>query len=342
MTYILGVKSPRFSAIISDTRVSRGDAVGPRQGANTVLKTGVLFPGCVFGLAGTAQPGNEFVQRARGELCRVADPEEGWREFDQLVRDYTFLGDESHSFSMLLSLRSSGRPQFFVLDSGKGLMPVDWLGEDCWVSLGSGRPILDPCVRERFLPDLNRLATEGFPFSAFPYVLCLRLTEMSQSLERDELESVGVGGVFHFVYQTPDCEGRQEPALHVICDAHPSTRRVFSWQYRVAFVGECLAVETLTPPEQNAADPSGEARTDLSFSSSLSPKEAGAGAEALMESIVREVEAQPFYYFCGVGFSNPRYRNFFLFDLSDGERYLWNRDGSVAAVWWNAICKNFE
>ena len=68
MTYILGVKQRGANAIISDLRVSRRTPDQTWWGANTALKSGKLFDGCMFGRAGNAEVSRDFIVAFKAEI----------------------------------------------------------------------------------------------------------------------------------------------------------------------------------------------------------------------------------------------------------------------------------
>lgn len=260
MTYIAAFARPGFNFIISDMRVTWG-LMGEKQSADTALKTGVLFPGCIFGLAGNAEEGRRFVLTAKRALTGTDTVPGFWMKFIGFVASYPFPMQDCDQFELLGSSRALGTPKLWHLNSGGGLQ---WIPEDQqWMSIGSGKSLLDPLIvgcasqAEQFLT-VSPQPSHRLSLQTYPFLLCLRLLARSQGLERNLLEDCGVGGCFHFLCQTSRGETRQPPALYVLCDADRRTNRVFLWLYRVAFAKGGLVVERFIPPGQALDAPDGK------------------------------------------------------------------------------------
>ena len=63
MTYIVGIRIPErnFLTIISDIMVTYQYSDGRIEKENNALKVGRLFDGCLYGLAGDATCGHDFL-----------------------------------------------------------------------------------------------------------------------------------------------------------------------------------------------------------------------------------------------------------------------------------------
>ena len=95
MTYVLGVRRGDVASIHSDSQLTQ---LTGEIGYESV-KNGILFPGCIFGLAGDWEPGLRFIETVRravehleiladkwsmfGRVCAAYDA--GQSEFDVLV-----------------------------------------------------------------------------------------------------------------------------------------------------------------------------------------------------------------------------------------------------------------
>lgn len=332
MTYIVGVSSMGASAIISDARTTRMEA-GAILGENNALKTGILFPGWIFGRAASARHSREFVQAAQAALLPRNATFVTWSELEQFAEEYAFPQMSSDRFQVLLSTRSSGERQFFLLDSQDGFHRCD----TGLITLGSGKKILDGFLNRELQPLLREV--EGVPHEKptkdelEAYLLCLLLTVLTQSFERSFLAKHRVGGVFSFVCQTDTEEHHQQPALYVLCDVREDRgeKYVYYWQYRVSLVRGALVVDKTTPPGQLRDHPMGLRRTEILLdTASLPPEEVARWTSAPLseESIAKldeELSHQPFYRFLGFGFTNPRYRKGYGFHLATGDDYLITR-----------------
>lgn len=248
MTYLIGARVGPTLVIISDTRVTYTS--GERTtGENVALKTGVLFPGCIFGREGNASSSGDFLTTVQKLVSPDAPVGENWERFSRCAHAYSFSREAKEQFRLLLASRNGGLPRMWMLDSVNGLVQVP--ADEALVTLGSGKDILDDYVQNECMPLLQAtVVTPKQRVLVGPYLLCLKLIEKTQSLERPQLEQHGVGGVFHFVYQTRAREGRQAPALYVLSDLDPSRRIAYGWMFRIAYVGSILVVESLTPPGQ--------------------------------------------------------------------------------------------
>ena len=333
MTYIVGLKTNGATAIISDTRQT-----GPEGGENVVLKTGTMFPGCIFGRAGSAEHSRDFVLRARHALLGDVPIPETWYRFKEFCDSYIF-PTGSDSFELILSTRSSGRPLLFRLDSDEGLSPVD---EEI-VTIGSGKAILDDFVLGASLPLIKQArAVQRLPIAAGPYILCFLLTLTSRGLEQTVLEDHGVGGVFHFTYQTADSDGRQRPAVYILPVPDFATNNIYHWIYRVAFAQDGLFVHTLIPPGVRVDAPNGLEQPIylLSEASGRLPTDRES-LRRLRREIQSEIDSQPYYWFCGVGAPDPTVRGALFFHVKPAEDYLVDKDGNFSPLFAQVMLRMF-
>lgn len=316
MTYVIGLESHGMTSIISDARVTR-KGQSKSWGENVVLKTGLLFPGCIFGRVGNAKESKEFILKTKYSLTPTNTVEGFWHEFERIVDGYNFPKSNDAGFKLLLSTRHSGKPEFYLLDSRDGLSRLD----KSLVTFGSGKAILDDLIQRDYAMRIREI-TEALSGPSFqdelpPYLLCLWLTELSQSAQGVKIERHGVGGVFHFVFQTDKSEHTQKPSLYVLADAEVRLRTIYYWQYRVCFVNHWLVIDALIPPGRSPDFPRGtQDRIALLDEASLPPKEVGEWNpqelyKHLQDNIESELEQQPFYFFCGIGYTNPKHRRGF-------------------------------
>src|SRR5688500_1135790 len=132
MTYIIGFSIDGVNSILSDTRVT---LTATQQGQNTVIKTGILYPGCIYGIAGNIDNAFDFIKAVQMFVKDVSDISSAWEKLNELISFYDFPSErEQDPFQILLSSRHSGQPKFYVLySSTRKLIQCD----DEWVSLGS-------------------------------------------------------------------------------------------------------------------------------------------------------------------------------------------------------------
>jgi tetratricopeptide (TPR) repeat protein len=347
VTYVIGFREFGVNSIVSDARISHDGF-----GTNTALKTGQLFPGCIFGRSGNEETGRQFILAARTyvqpsvDSCEDNSAEQYWTRFQEFVSFYDFPGgaeSDTRGFKMLLSTRSSGNPELYLLDSSdRVLAPVS----DRWISIGSGKALLDPLVEHDYLSRVEEIARyleeSGIPWS-YPYFLCLWLSELTLSAEQSRLESVGVGGVFHFIYQTATCESPQEPALYVLSMADCDTRTIYLWLYRICYTRGCVAVEEVIPPGQLLHAPNGEHKCTILCNEASRPDIKNALETGGLEECIKEdLNRLPFYFFCGFGVANPSDRKGWGYHITNEGKYVVTKDGVIAPFYQELIASQFE
>jgi len=316
MTYIAAFKNPGLTCIISDMRATRIED-NQKVGFNASLKTGIFFNGCIFGLSGNIERGKEFILTVKDLLHTTMNPSESWSNFKQIISCYNFHNDKDDHFQIILSTRASGTPELFKFDSIKGLNTYGF--KNGFISVGSGKKILDNFILEKCIPEMNE-----FPSAVlenYPFFLCLKLIELSESYGHDRLEKLDVGGLFHFIYQTDMFEAAQKPALYVLSAANLREKIIYLWIYRICRVynDRGLFVEIWAPPGSKN-------RRFMTFNSITWPEIPEFLDEAFKKKIIEEAEAQPFYYFCGFGFTNPGERKMPAVHFTTKGDYLFKRN----------------
>jgi len=317
VTYIAAFKNPSFTCIISDMRVTKFEE-NQKLGSNTSLKTGTFFNGCIFGLCGNIERGKEFILTVKAALTKTMSPSESWSKFNQIISCYNFHNDKDDHFQMILSTRASGTPELFKLDSIQGLTTYGF--DNGWISVGSGKQFLDKFISEQCIPEIEKFPDKMF--ENYPFFLCLKLTELSESFGHDYLEKLDVGGLFHFIYQTDKLEATQKPALFVLSAANLREKTIYLWIYRICRVynDRGLFVDKWTPPSESGN------RRFMSFNSFTWPEMPQFLDESFKNKIIEEVEAQPFYYFCGFGFTNPTESKMPAFHFTTKGDYLFRKN----------------
>ncbi len=351
MTYILGLKQPGINAIIADCRETR---LSDGEGQNDVLKIGQLFPGCIFGRAGSVQCSKELVFAFQHTIKGVTDTPEGfWGRFEGFLNSYDFRRGRHDHFKLLLSTRLFHVPSFFVLDSDEGLSARQSEAENCWISGGSGMDALDDYVRDALIPrlgpliqrlviDEKRELEEARRFT--PYFFCLWLSELSLTHEKTWLENkYGVGGPFYFLYQIHDGEYSQQPAVYIFSVQDPINKSIFSWVHRVASVSGGLYVETKVPPQQNQKYPVGTTEdVFLDFESGFDdPRD---NRQIIENEVRQEIGSQNYFYFCGLGFSPPSDRHGYGCFISEtgNKDKIYDKDGALGAEIRKLIQSNYS
>lgn len=308
MTYVAGILSNKTCVLICDSRVSF-DATTLDN--NYALKSGHLFPGCIY--AGTCNDTNvmrDFIRRLKTLLTGRRTPTEFWGIFVRYFETYGGLKPDQH-FQLLISSRHTGEPRLYIADS---LLSSVVEQQTDVVSLGSGKQYLDPVLHKTLLDRhrsiLDQIKRDKAPEWFWGYWYCLALTECAQGDLAYELNKIGVGGIFHFGYQNCAEEKRQHPAVYDIVSIFPTKHQINHYIYRATFEQMALVVEN---PAENVHA--------VCIDGAVWPKidelnQVDRGA--LMEAIFQGANAQPFYYFFGLGFSDDRHRGKWLSHLNLG------------------------
>ncbi len=241
MTYIVGLSHHGINSIISDLRVTSGN----NRGRNTALKTGILFPGCIFGSTGDVECIRDFVLAAKYSIGISGSIEELRGKFIDYVDFYKFPTGNDYIFQLLLSTRALMSPQFFILDSVNGLKPTN----EELITLGSGKEILDVLVLKEYKNKLHEFdnvfskADEPiYQKEVTPYLMSYWLTQLSQGHHEKFLKENGVGGVFHFISQNEKEEKRQKESLYLVCKVDTRKKKIHFSQYRVSFFQNWLVL----------------------------------------------------------------------------------------------------
>lgn len=339
MTYILGFSYQGINSIIGDCRLTSTD----KEGRNVSLKTGLLFPGCIFGRTGNDASSRDFILGIKKAITAGTTLSDLWRQFEEFIHSYDMpvsTSDTDGRFQLLLSSRCRGKPEFFVLDSyQRSLEPV----HAPWISLGSGKVLLDALVERVYAKRIDGIMEEirahGVPSYVIFNFVCLWLSELTLTFEKGALESHGVGGAFHFLLQTEKYESTQAPALYVFIDADVVHRQVILWQYRICFVQGCLVVEHIIPPNQTSGTPKGqyEAFVMCDTTSGRDVEEKVTSDPDFGHTLKKQIDGLPFYRFCGFGFANPRLRLGFGFHFTNEGKYAVTRDGRISDEVWAHI-----
>lgn len=355
MTFIVGYKQPGINAIVSDLRISWEETDGCRTAMNTALKTGLFFPGCIFGRAGSAKYSREYICTFKESLHGYEDSSEGlWEVFESFVRSYSFSQHPQSRFQLLLSARWSGEPQFYLLDSSRGISQVSISNSHGFLTLGplSVKKWLDRLISRDFAARLRRfeafLTDEGdmaldIARAFSPYYLCLCLSELSLGEESTRLETSGVGGIFHFVFQTEKADWPQEPAVYILSTADRRSRSIYAWIYRVTCVQGGLHVEKHTPPGQDNKAPNGTVESRTLFDSAAR-LHVDINDETLRQKVQQELDSQPFYVFAGLGFSHRVERKHLAVLVSNvGQKSdVVDENGVLTPRFANVLIENFS
>lgn len=240
MTYLIGLEFDGHTALISDMRVTHD-----KGGSNTVLKSGAIAEGIVYAAAGNSFAIREFIKGIkdklyllRATLGRPLTLQENWQALIDRVAIERF--DEQLPFDLIISSRHEGSPKLHILRSTEGV--VHPVGD--FVTAGSGADHFDPALRafSKQVPEYLAQATDPILKRILrPYLYCHWLTEHSLGFFEQDIEDVGVGGVFHFVLQSKDGEARQAPVMYVACEEGDAG--IECYRHRLHFLDGLLVFE---------------------------------------------------------------------------------------------------
>src|SRR5574340_264214 len=127
MTYILATVRHGVSTIIADSRIT---SELPNNSHDDMAKVGILFPGCIFGVAGSTEGLDPFVSNFQESAGTDGhDLSINWEYFKKYAAAYT----PSDQFQVVLSERTTGSPRLHLYDSS--LRKVSPCGD--FITLGS-------------------------------------------------------------------------------------------------------------------------------------------------------------------------------------------------------------
>lgn len=342
MTYIVALQLQGFNAIIADQRASSLNGA-----SKNALKTGALFEGCIFGRINDEYESARFVKAFSKHIEKDANTEGAhiWECLEAFAEQFSYCDDENRAFSLLLSSRHSGRPQFYILHSRRGISPLPASKIEI-TTFGSGKAIIDDYINgNNGLPSMNgmsfkkridesqeKMRVDGvhpveIAYRA-SYLLCLWLSEMTINNERKILEESGVGGVFHFIYQTAHCESLPEPAIYCFSRLIRSGTKAelkTAW-FRTVCVPHTLYVEFRVP-----ADFDSDALSATVASLIVSDEETWSDSldvhddAAESKRIEGDVAEQRYCYFFGFGQYYPQDRlmtSYFVLEEEQGKHKI--------------------
>jgi len=271
----------------------------------SALKTARLFPGCIVGLSGNPITGIDFLQRFKSYINLDNPSGYNWELFNTYASTGgKYIGEEA--FELLLSYNGTGCPHLYIYNLRTSRLDRT---DDEIVTLGSGREILDPFVKEKYQMVKNSLfdwmIKDKMPIRYYPYFVCLWLCEVAQGTEFSKLEKYGVGGLFHFCFQEAYDEGRQLQSVYVISAVF--NNKILHYIYRISFSRGFLIME----------NPNLKGRYLLTNSIEMPNIKNGSSDQVmrLSKAALNDSDEMPFYRFCGFGFASQEFRNDFIFHI---------------------------
>lgn len=332
MTYIVGIRKPEhnFLAIISDVMVTKVYGDGRVHKENTALKTGRLFNGCIYGLAGDATAGIEFLVTFKKSINFNDEINNNLGHLQNFVLSDSW--DSGRGFKILFGIRNP-KPQFYLLDSISREIRIL---PNLVYTMGSGKSILDEIVFAAYDYSnshiMNELNQRNAPIVYYPCFLSLWLSELILGFEKKQLEDIGIGGIFHYIYQTESKENSSMPLVLVLSKLENDV--LVQNSYRTSLLNGYLIVEHLNQQHTSVFTSEVE-RQDL-VEMGLEDNE-----EILAEAYKRS-HALPIYYFCGFATHDPTYRGFYSVHVSSNDTKVVDWNGNVRPDFQEKIYKNLR
>jgi len=328
MTYVVAAKHFGSSAIVADMGVRNE---GRRDLADIALKSGALFPGCIYGISGHAQSARRFLEDFKSGIRTDRSIVENWTEL--LERCQTRQPDSAADrFQLVISSRHAGEPELFTFDSTvRGLSPAA-----DFVTIGAGASVLDSLVVEArshvFAPTMATLAGFG-ALDMWPAIYTLWLTQHSLSQDYDLrtcLHRVGVSGLFHYIAQSATEERRQQEIIYTFVDFDSTERRLVYVIYKVA-AGEHFV--RVVDPIEDTTRVCFDSHTDLALSWS-DGRPPSPELRAYVQSCLGD-DASLFAF----GFLNTTYFDRIFFNITQKGRVpgVTMSEGRLSPTAWNYI-----
>jgi len=335
MTYIVGInkKEYEFVTVISDIMVTKRYPDGSIVRENTALKTGLLFKGCLYGLSGDADAGQDFLLGFKQKVNKTNSIGENVEEFKEYIRSAEW--KKGKGFEILFAIRNPS-PDLYLLDSNN---PELVLCKESLVTLGSGRRhfrnMVSNMKKHADSTIMQALKEKRTPIVYYPCFMCLWLSEQTLGFESSYLEKIGVGGIFHYCYQTSGKEARHQPIIFVLFSFDKSTQKISHKAYRISFINGFLLVDYLTDKKRITFTSDVE-RKDLRGYSVQENRE-------FLKEIYRRSDAMPLYYFCGFAIYDPRHRGYYRghFSSSRGKKVI-DKEGNIESNYLKEITDIFE
>ena len=297
---------------------------------NTALKTGLLFNGCLYGLSGDADAGRNFLLGFKQKVNKTALIKENVEEFKKYIKSNNWR--KGGGFTVLFAIRNP-IPELYLFDSNN---PDLMLCNEPVVTIGSGKQHFDKLVLPMNEYVDNRimriLKDKNIPIVYYPCFMCLWLSEQTLGFERAFLEKIGVGGVFHFCYQTIDKEHRHLPIMFSLISLDKTVGRVDYKTYRISFINGFLVIDYLTDNKRITFTSRVE-RKDLKNYDTEKDSE-------LLKEIYKRSDSLPLYYFCGFAAYDSSYRGYYRFHFSCNDKKVIDKNGKIDPEYLKEIVKN--
>lgn len=315
MTYVLATVRRGTAAIVADSRATSTIA---EQSHDDMAKVGILFPGCLFGVAGSSAALTPFISDF--QQSAVADEHDvagNWSYFQKYVASFR----STEAFQVVLAERSSGTPRLHVYDSSiRKLRETTGI-----VTLGSGKPLFDESIKRWMELELNeiddRLNSMYGNNRLFPSFISLQLIahvqgEHSAFFRRQD---VGIGGVFHYATVDAASEALQPPCIYlVVSHDPPGSKHLAIKPFRLC--GTSFGLSIQGPPPFDVLP---SLHLNMAKRHRLPTWANSVEVDKFIQEVLKELNALPFYNFLGVCFAQDAYGDRILVDTTFTNEYVW-------------------
>ncbi|MCB0343982.1 MAG: hypothetical protein KDD66_02650 [Bdellovibrionales bacterium] len=303
------------------------------------VKSGILFPGCIFGLTGSLNSARAFITAFREVTAdKTGSPARLWNSFVDFCCKYEFDLDPEEAFQLILSSRASGKPKFYFFDSLLGFSAPPECDDKFLMGFGSGVATMEELIQETIIPKYESMESivdkmiENQPISSeqvFPYLLSLWLSEFSLTFESSKLRAASVGGPFHFVAQTAHSEAPQQPAAYFFLNPNLPKKEIYADFFRVVPVANGVYIESMRPERRRHRELYVQASKSVFFDTMTRPDASYLSNEEMLSEVKEMLSAMPFFCFSGFGFTDPRLRHTsgFIFTNNGKREELFTKDG---------------
>jgi hypothetical protein len=337
MTILIALHRRGVSAIFSDTAVSRRGANGrPEVCQEWAMKSGVLFPGCIYGVSGSQEGAKRFFDSVVPVIERTQGVENRWTQLQTLaLRANT---SPEHHFTMVLATRHERGSNIYFFDSNQDALGIQRATDDLYLD-GSGAPLLEEqasALAEVVLGDVRLAAMHGtIPHAGndlFAYLLLLSLRQRAIGEDKILFPRALINDEIHFIAQDQDHEWRQQPSMLIVGSVAHSDLINLEVR-RTAFQNDTLIRWDWTA----GADARWQCMLPAHIDEAARPD-----AERLRlsnEAIAKEKNGAP-YYFLGAGVPLPGEHSApidIFFDVFDGEHYFGDTEGYISQTILNFI-----
>ncbi|MDP8229864.1 MAG: hypothetical protein P9L93_02045 [Candidatus Gorgyraea atricola] len=332
MTYIVGIRKPEhnFLTIISDLMVTKKIPDGKIQKENNALKTGYLFDGCIYGLSGDATAGHKFLGSFKKSIDCKNSVKNNVEKLSNFIKSSKW--NSGSGFKVLFGIRNPN-PEFFLLDSHTREFK---LLDECLYTMGSGQMLLDKIVSQAYNYSnsfiMEKLKQKKAPIVYYPCFICLWLSELVLGFEEKQLSEIGVGGIFHYVYQADKKECSPMPIVFVLSKLE--NNKLVQKSYRVCLINGYLIIENLSDGSVSVFTSEVE-RQDLAEKGLLD-------SDDILQEARKRSRNLPIYYFCGFATHDPSYRGFYSAHFSCNEIKVIDWEGNVRSDFQDKVDKNLR